>query len=129
MPKGRTGRSSTGQRDGIRLIGWCCVALAPLLLAAPTINLLAGRDALLRLCQSGVALACLPPEAKWPEPWLVALPLFGFGVLLLAIRRPLRSEEKIECPFCAEPIRVEAVICPHCRSEFDRRRDPANRGR
>jgi hypothetical protein len=129
MARTRKGRPLTGQRDGIRLIGWCCVALAPLVLAAPAVDLQPGREALLRLCQNGVALACLPRDVKWPEPWHVALPLFGFGVLLLAIRRPIRSEEKIECPFCAEPIRVEAVVCPHCRSEFDRRKDLSNRGR
>jgi hypothetical protein len=118
----------TRQRDGIRMIGWCSIGLAPLVPAASMVDLEAEREALLRLCQSGWAWACLRPDASGAAPWLAAAGLLGFGILLLAIRRPVRSEETIDCPFCAEPIRVEAVLCPHCRSEFGRGRDRPSRG-
>ena len=104
-------------------------AEAPLVVAASMVDLGAERDALLRLCQRGLGWACLRPDANGTAPWLAAVSLLGFGILLLAIRRPVRSEERIDCPFCAEPIRVEAVLCPHCRSEFDRGRDRVSRGR
>ncbi|PYM34919.1 MAG: hypothetical protein DME17_14355 [Candidatus Rokuibacteriota bacterium] len=129
MGTAQKSRYVTRQRDGIRTIGWCSIGLAPLVLAAPMVDLEAERDALLRLCQSGLGWACLRPDANGTAPWLAAVSLLGFGILLLAIRRPVRSEERIDCPFCAEPIRVEAVLCPHCRSEFDRGRDRVSRGR
>ncbi len=121
MGRPRSGRHMTRQRDGIRIIAWCCIGLAPLALAASTVNVQAARGALRRLCELGWAWACLQPDPNSPAPWLAAVCLLGFGILLLAIRRPVRTEERIECPFCAEPIRVGAVVCPHCRSEFDRR--------
>ena len=121
-------RYVTRQRDGIRMIGWCSIGLAPFVLAASMVDLEAERDALLRLCQSGLSWVCVRPDANGTTPWLAAASLLGFGILLLAIRRPVRSEERIDCPFCAEPIRVEAVLCPHCRSEFDRGRDRVSRG-
>jgi hypothetical protein len=120
MRRTRKRRHLTSQRDGIRVIGWYCVGLAPLVLAASKVNLEAGRDALVRLCESGLGWACPPPNLDNPASWRWALILLGFGILLLAIRPPVRVEERIECPFCAEPIRVEAVVCPHCRTEFAR---------
>ena len=129
MGTAQTSRYVTRQRDGIRMIGWCSIGLAPLVVAASMVDLGAERDALLRLCQRGLGWACLRPDANGTAPWLAAVSLLGFGILLLAIRRPVRSEERIDCPFCAEPIRVEAVLCPHCRSEFDRGRDRVSRGR
>ena len=129
MGTAQKSRYVTRQRDGIRIIGWCSIGLAPLVVAASMVDLGAERDALLRLCQRGLGWACLRPDANGTAPWLAAVSLLGFGILLLAIRRPVRSEERIDCPFCAEPIRVEAVLCPHCRSEFDRGRDRVSRGR
>lgn len=48
------------------------------------------------------------------------------GVLLLGFGRLQRAEGDSEdgaddyrqCPFCAEPVRMEAVICKHCRCEL-----------
>src|SRR5438874_8640989 len=75
------------------IIGWCSIGLAPLVVAASMVPLEAERDALLRLCQSGLGWACLRPDANGTAPWLAAASLLGFGILLLAIRRPVRSEE------------------------------------
>ena len=48
------------------------------------------------------------------SPVLAFLLLFGLG--------PLEDDEeddgRIPCPFCAEDIKPEAVLCPHCRSEL-----------
>lgn len=50
------------------------------------------------------------------------------GVLLIGFGRMQRASDDDDdldddadywdCPFCAEPVRVEAVICRHCRSEL-----------
>jgi len=125
----RKRRHLTRQRDAVRLIGWCCVALAPLVLAAPLVDVQLANDVLLRLCEKGWSWVCLKLDPIRSTPWLVASGLLGFGILLLAIRRPVRWEERVECPFCAEPVRFEAIVCPHCRNEFDRTRDQPSRSR
>lgn len=42
------------------------------------------------------------------------------GLILLALPRVAGEDliRKRPCPFCAEPIRLEATICPHCRSQL-----------
>jgi len=49
------------------------------------------------------------------SPVPVFLLLFGLGPHV-----DDEEEYRIACPFCAESIRSEAVICPHCRSELTR---------
>lgn len=45
----------------------------------------------------------------------------ALSLLLLAIRLPApRTQERRPCPFCAELILPEAIICPFCRSEVMR---------
>jgi hypothetical protein len=50
------------------------------------------------------------------SPLPVFLLLFGLG--------PRVDEDdehiRISCPFCAEDIKAEARLCPHCRSELTR---------
>ncbi|WP_460709335.1 hypothetical protein [Lysobacter terrae] len=44
--------------------------------------------------------------------------LMGFGTLQRSANDDDLSDDEDyrQCPFCAEPVRVEAVICRHCRS-------------
>jgi len=48
---------------------------------------------------------------------LLISPLLA-GLLVLALPRVTGEDliRKRPCPFCAEPIRLEATICPHCRT-------------
>lgn len=43
------------------------------------------------------------------------------GVLMLAVLPPLKPHTGVathrECPFCKEPMRHDATVCPHCRHE------------
>jgi uncharacterized membrane protein len=43
--------------------------------------------------------------------------VFGLAMVASAKRGPTINETR--CPACAEVLRREAVICPHCRSTFD----------
>ena len=50
---------------------------------------------------------------------LLISPLLA-GLLVLAMPR-ISGDELVRrrpCPLCAEPIRVEATVCPHCRSSL-----------
>jgi hypothetical protein len=29
------------------------------------------------------------------------------------------AEDRMACPFCAEEIKIAAIICPHCRSDLE----------
>src|SRR5436309_552956 len=50
----------------------------------------------------------------------------GFGILLALFLGPigwlitlLASDASRKCPYCAEIVKPEAKICPHCRKELD----------
>lgn len=61
---------------------------------------------------------------KGRRSWLaVALSLLlgpvGIVVaLMMPDRRPVGPTRWRRCPFCAEPIRREAVVCKHCRRDL-----------
>lgn len=52
--------------------------------------------------------------------WIVALPI--------SLMLPDRAH--VRCPYCAEQVMVEAVVCPHCRSRLDEEdvQEPASAG-
>jgi hypothetical protein len=61
-------------------------------------------------------------SAAWGFVALVVSPLTVF--LLLFGLGPRADEDddsiRISCPFCAEDIKPEARLCPHCRSDLTR---------
>lgn len=62
-----------------------------------------------------------PAEISEAIPLFIGAVLAGFGILILAIRRPSKKrpdDDRVPCPFCAEDIKPEAALCPHCRSDL-----------
>jgi len=48
--------------------------------------------------------------------WFIAGLLFGPLALLVAL---LPSAEQTQaCPFCHEPVKLQASVCPHCRRDL-----------
>jgi len=39
------------------------------------------------------------------------------GVIILAFLPPRKGDKFVECPFCREPIRRDALVCSHCQRE------------
>lgn len=59
-------------------------------------------------------------KPKRREGGYYGLLLGWIGVLVIAILPPLAPKggsSHRECPFCKEPMRVDASVCPHCRHE------------
>jgi len=48
------------------------------------------------------------------SPLPVFLLLFGLGP------RNADDDDRVSCPFCAEDVKLEARLCPHCRSDLTR---------
>jgi hypothetical protein len=57
--------------------------------------------------------------------------IYGICLLIIAIphsliirktteqrRKELKADGYRECPFCKEPVRVDATVCPHCRRDL-----------
>src|SRR5579875_3851878 len=40
------------------------------------------------------------------------------GVIILAFLPPRQGDKFVECPFCKESIRRDAVVCSHCQREI-----------
>jgi hypothetical protein len=85
------------------------------------------RKVALDMCVKSLGLACTSPTSRSATPGIFfGLGLFGIGVVALAVRTPSKTqvdEERVQCTYCAEDIKPEALICPHCRSDL--RRDSA----
>jgi hypothetical protein len=75
----------------------------------------------------------------WGVLLLLLIPLAGRVILVwyvlcviavgLSIRGPVRrwlsGGGRVRCPHCAEAVRREATVCPHCRSDLTRAPVPA----
>jgi Na+/melibiose symporter-like transporter len=44
------------------------------------------------------------------------------GVIILAFLPPRRGDKYVECPFCKESIRRDALVCTHCLRDVRPRR-------
>lgn len=51
------------------------------------------------------------------SPLLACLLVLALGEPIAAAPQPLHDFSRRPCPYCAEPIKLEARLCPHCRSE------------
>jgi len=54
----------------------------------------------------------------WALFSLLLSPLLAFVFLLVLGARESDKIDRVPCPFCAEPVRVSAIRCPHCRSNL-----------
>lgn len=76
-----------------------------------------------------LALAALIPATivsrKTPSRRVESfLTYYVFGLLLLVVAIPVaiwvaKDERVRRCPVCAETIRVEATVCPHCNRDLE----------
>jgi hypothetical protein len=64
--------------------------------------------------------------------------IYGVALLIVAIphsliisKTQIQKDKELsasgytECPFCKEPVKVGAIVCPHCRRELPVHPDPA----
>ncbi len=56
---------------------------------------------------------------------LLAILAGWIGVLIVAVLGPTEEAQRaqilsqgFECPFCREPVRQGAIVCPHCRRDL-----------
>jgi hypothetical protein len=59
--------------------------------------------------------------AVWAIGSILFSPLVAFILLFAAGEkfREEKDEDRMPCPFCAEEIKITAIICPHCRSDLE----------
>lgn len=73
-----------------------------------------------------VALVAANSAVTTTGHWIaLAGPVIVGGILeeLRPVKRWLRAGGRVRCRHCAEPVRREATLCPHCRSDL--RQTPA----
>lgn len=73
------------------------------------------------LCEAGQTWACFKDGSQTLALFsLIAAALAAYGILIVAIRPPAKKddEDRIPCPYCAESIKLDAVLCPFCRSDL-----------
>ena len=53
--------------------------------------------------------------------------LVGVTIVLIAdtVRRAIRGSRLKRCPFCAEFVRREAIVCKHCGRDIQANKSPA----
>ena len=68
------------------------------------------------VCLGVVTAMIAARKGRSPVGWW----LYGTLLCIVALPHALLARDltRQPCPECAEPVRSEAVICPHCRSEI-----------
>lgn len=68
---------------------------------------------------AGVYAERLGRSALWVVTALFLSPLVAFALLFaLGNKARAANQDRTPCPVCAEDIRPEAIVCPHCRSDL-----------
>jgi hypothetical protein len=97
----------------------------------PTINVFTIASAVFTLLWIVPSLTLVPAVARarlggaiWLV-WILVSLVFSPPLALIALaampvreRRDETEDERIACPFCAEAIRLEAIVCPHCQRDL-----------
>ncbi len=55
----------------------------------------------------------------WAILSLLVSPVFALLALTAVPVRSRDADEIAACPYCAEDVKSDAVVCPHCRSNLD----------
>lgn len=97
------------------------IRLAPQELVVLVVAALAMLAWMLMAIGAGCYAARLRRTAAWGLLALIVSPLPVYLLLFgLGPRDVDDEDDRIACPFCAEDIRAEALVCPHCRSDLTR---------
>lgn len=64
-----------------------------------------------------VFVAAAIGKPKMRTGWLYGLFLGWIGVIVIALL-PTSGHAMRKCPYCAESVRREALVCPHCQRDL-----------